>query len=68
MVWSSRTSRSVSVSQARSLKMLQFCRISMKAVPWWAAARLSVVLRWAWNTSTDRATNVASAPRARESG
>ena len=40
----------------------------MKAVPWWAAARLSVVLRWAWNTSTERATNVASAPRARDSG
>ena len=40
IVWSSRTSFSVRLSQAPSLKMLQFCRISTKAVPWWAAALL----------------------------
>ena len=68
MVWSSRTSFSVSVSQAPSLKMLQFCRISMNAVPLCAAACLSVALRCGWNTSTERATNVASAPSASESG
>ena len=40
----------------------------MNAVPLWAAARFSVALRWAWKTSTERATNVASAPSASESG
>ena len=40
----------------------------MNAVPWWAAARFSVALRWDWKTSTERATKVASAPRASESG
>ena len=39
----------------------------MKAEPWCAAAFFSVAFRWAWNTSTERATNVASAPSASES-
>ena len=67
MVWSSRTSFSVRCSNAPSLKMLQFCRISTNAVPWCAAARLSVAFRCGWNTSTVRATKVASAPSASES-
>ena len=40
----------------------------MKAVPWCAAARRRTVLRCGWKTSTERATKVASAPSASESG
>ena len=68
IVWSSRTSFSVSASQAPSLKMLQFWRISTKAVPWCAAAFRSTAFRCGWKTSTERATKVASAPSASESG
>ena len=68
IVWSSLTSLSVRFSQAPSLKMLQFWRISMKAVPLCAAARRKTALRCGWKTSTDRATNVASAPSASEAG
>ena len=55
-------------SNALSLKMLQFWKISTKAVPEWAAAALRVSCRCCLNTSTDRATNPHSAPRARLRG
>ena len=48
--------------------MLQFCSTSTNAAPWCAAAFLSTAFRCGWKTSTERATNVASAPRASESG
>ena len=63
-----RASFSVRSNHAPSLKMLQFCRISMKAEPMCAAAFLSVSFRCSWKTSTVRATNEVSAPIARPSG
>src|ERR1700686_5348878 len=68
MTCSLRASRSVSENQAPSLKMLQFCRISTNAEPLCAAACFSVSFRCDWKTSTERATKVASAPIAKESG
>src|ERR1700730_5462417 len=68
MKCSLRASRSVSENHAPSLKMLQFCRISTNAEPLCAAACFSVSFKCDWNTSTERATNVASAPIARDTG
>src|ERR1700686_5501371 len=68
MTCSLRASRSVSENHAPSLKMLQFCRISTNAEPLCAAACLRVSFKCDWKTSTERATKVASAPIARETG
>ncbi len=53
---------------APSLKMLQFWRTSTNAEPECEAARFITALRCGWKTSTERATNVASAPSASDSG
>ncbi len=63
-----RASFSVIVSQAPSLKILQFCKISTKADPLWTAAARRTSFRCDWKTSTERATKVASAPIANETG
>src|SRR3972149_156324 len=48
--------------------MLQFCSTSTKAEPWWKPARSRVPCRCSVCVSTERATNVASAASATESG
>ena len=65
---SSRTSLSVNERHAPSLKMLQFWSTSTKAEPLWKPAAVSVSWRCSVWVSTERATNVASAVMATDSG
>ena len=63
-----RTSRLVIFSKAPSLKTLQFCRTSTKAAPLCSCARRKVSCMWARSMSWVRATKVASAPSASDTG
>ena len=63
-----RASRLVIFSKAPSLKTLQFCSTSTKAAPSCSWARRNVSCMWARSMSWVRATKVASAPRASETG
>ena len=65
---SGRTSLPVMASKAPSLKTLQFWRISTNAAPLWAWAARKVSIMCLRSRSCVRATNVASAPSATESG
>ena len=55
-------------SKAPSLKIGQFWKISTSAVPRWAAAADSTSVRCLRSESTVRATKVASAPSASDTG
>ena len=63
-----RASRLVIFSKAPSLKTLQFCSTSTKAAPLCSWARRKVSCMWARSMSWVRATKVASAPSASETG
>ena len=63
-----RTSRLVIFSKAPSLKTLQFCSTSTKAAPLCRWARRNISCMWARSMSWVRATKVASAPRASDTG
>ena len=63
-----RASLAVIFSKAPSLNTLQFCSTSTNAAPLCSWARRKVSCMWARSMSWVRATNVASAPRASETG
>jgi len=63
-----RASRLVIFSKAPSLKTLQFWSTSTKAAPLCSCARRNVSCMWARSMSCVRATKVASAPSASDTG
>ena len=58
----------VSGANASSLKIGQFWKISTNAVPLWSAAARSTLVRCLRSESIVRATKLASAPSASETG